>query len=91
MAKGTRTTSISLSPEDDELFEQAMQNDGMDQLTLWMKAICRMYANGHLVRGANLDDIAKALDKITKQMASITTKLESLEARMPATHQDLES
>ncbi len=74
-----RTTSISLSPAEEELLRAAMAKEGMTSLGTWMKSVCRRYAEGHLIQHdlQHIDmtalihkEFAKALSGLGKSISS---------------------
>lgn len=66
---------IRLTPEELSLFTDAMQRDGMTQLTTWMKSICSQYATGRLTPPA----VLPAVPQIDPETATTMEILNSIE------------
>lgn len=56
MTKPRRTTSISLTPDEEPILRAAMQRDGMHDFGPWMKSVCHRYATGQLVPAQPRDE-----------------------------------
>lgn len=48
--------NMRMTPEEESVLLDAMQRDGMSQLTTWMKWVCRRYATGQLVPAKQSED-----------------------------------